>query len=217
MDNNLVVFEYDKANPTALSYATNHFQLAAATGFDTIVLGSSTRGYGARAAIHLWLPPNDTAGANLMILLGYVLASHPDWHGAELAVFDVVPAAERESWMLELRGLVRSGRLPIAERNVTVIALENGLSRRELICERSKDADFTLVGLRREAMRRQGNEAFSGYEAIGNVGFVIGVSDVDLERDEQPPDAGGVSAAAAAPERSALEVDAESTGEPADS
>jgi hypothetical protein len=43
------------------------------------------------------------------------------------------------------------------------------------------------------------------------------VSDVDLERDEQPPDAGGVSAAAAAPERSALEVDAESTAEPADS
>jgi amino acid transporter len=190
MDNNLVVFEYDKANPTGLVDATNHFQLAAATGFDTVVLGSSTRGYGVNARIHLWLPANDEAGANLMILLGYVIASHPDWYRAELAVFDVVPAADRDARMADLRERVRSGRLPIAEHNIDVIALENGLSRRALICERSRDADFTLIGMRREAVRRLGAEAFDGYDAIGNVGFVIGVRDVELERDEQPPEAG---------------------------
>lgn len=189
IENNLVIFEYDKAEPVALDYALDHFQLAAATGFDTIVLGSSARGYGARMTMHLWLPPGDYGGANLLILIGYVLASHPDWRGSEIRVFDVVPHAEREARRGELRDLVRSGRLPIAESHIDVIALENGLNRRELICERSRDADFTLVGLRRESVRRQGAESFSGYDAIGNVGFVIAVSDVDLERDEQAPEA----------------------------
>ncbi len=184
IENNLVVFEYDKMNPTALSNATNHFQLAAATGFDTVVLGVSPRGFGAQASIHLWLPPGDFAAANLVILLGYVLVSHPDWRRAEFAIFDVVPAADREARMIELRELVRSGRLPISERNVDVIALENGLSRRGLISERSRDADFTLIGMRKEAVRRIGIEGFEGYESIGNVGFVIGVTDVELERDE---------------------------------
>jgi len=188
IENNLVIFEYDKMEPRDLEHATNHFQLAAATGFDTIVLGASPRGYGARAAIHLWLPPGDYGGANLLILIGYVLASHPDWRGAELRVFDVVPEAEREQRTAELHALVRSGRLPIAERNIDVIALGNGLGRRELINERSRDADFTLVGLRREAVRRKGVEAFEGYGEIGNVGFVIAVSDVDLEREETLPE-----------------------------
>jgi amino acid transporter len=189
MQNNLVVFEYDKANPTALEFAIDQLQLAAATGFDTIVLGVSARGFGARAAIHLWLPPGDYSGANLVIMIAYVLASHPDWRRAKLVVFDVVPANDRDARMADLRELVRAGRIPISEKNVEVIALGNGLGRKELINERSRDADFTLVGMRREAVRRMGAEAFAGYDGIGNVGFVIGVSDVDLERDDQLPEA----------------------------
>ena len=189
IENNLVVFEYDKADPDSVTHATGHFQLGAVTGFDTIVLGVSARGFGAEAAIHLWLPSGDDSGANLLILIGYVLASHPNWRGADLMVFDIVPEADREARKAELRGLMRSGRLPIAERNVKVVSLRNGQSRRDLICELSLDADFTLVGLRREVVRRLGGESFLGYDTIGNVGFVIAVSDVDLERDDQAPEA----------------------------
>jgi len=188
IENNLVIFEYDKAEPSAVKYAVDHFQLAAATGFDTIVLGVSSRGYGSRAAIHLWLPAGDYSGANLLILIGYVLANHPNWKGAELRVYDVVPAAELETRSTELHELVRSGRLPISARNVEVISLDSGLTRKELICERSRDADFTLVGMRRESVRRRGAEAFLGYDEIGNVGFVIAVSDVDLEREDVIPE-----------------------------
>ncbi len=210
IENNLVVFEFDKSDPTSVKQATDHFQLAAAIGFDTIVLGVSARGFGARAAIHLWLPAGDYGGANLLILIGYVLASHPEWQAADLLVFDIVPTAERSARKAELRDLMRSGRLPIAERNVNVISLEDEQTRKDLICEQSRDADFALIGLRREVVRRTGGDSFLGYDGIGNVGFLIAVSDVDLERDDQPVEV----VVDEEPDGGESEVsDAESTGE----
>jgi amino acid transporter len=185
MENNLVVFEYEKANLEELTPAVEHLQLAAATGFDTVILGLSPRGFGARSAIHLWLPAGDYGSANLMILLAYVLANHPEWSRAELKMFDVVGADERDSREEELRELVRAGRLAISQRNVEVIVPENGIERRQLINEYSRDADLTLVGMQREAVRRIGSDVFDGYDEIGNVAFVIAVSDVEIERDEQ--------------------------------
>jgi hypothetical protein len=149
------------------------------------VLGVSSRGFGARSAIHLWLPPGDFSSANLMILIAYVLANHPDWKRADISIFDVVTEDEREERSASLHELVRSGRLPISERNVEVIVPDNGADRRQLVNERSRDADFTLIGLRREVIRRLGVDAFEGYDEIGNVGFVIGVTDVEMEREDQ--------------------------------
>jgi amino acid transporter/nucleotide-binding universal stress UspA family protein len=185
MENNLVVFEYEKDQPEELAPAVDHLQLAAATGFDVVVLGLSQRGFAARRAIHLWLHSGDYRCANLMILLAYVIANHPDWRSAELKMFDVVSADERERREEELRELVRSGRLPIAQRNVEVIVPENGMDRRQIINEWSRDADLTLIGTLREAARRLGAEAFQGYDALGNVAFVIAVSDVEIEREEE--------------------------------
>lgn len=185
MENNLVVFEYEKAEPSELVPAVEHLQLAAATGFDVVVLGLSPRGFGARSAIHLWLPGGDYGSANLMILLAYVLANHPDWSRAKLKMFDVVSANERDTREEELRELVRSGRLPISQRNVEVIVPDDGADRRQIINQWSRDADLTLIGMRRETVRRVKSDAFDGYDEIGNVAFVIGVSDVEIERDEQ--------------------------------
>jgi hypothetical protein len=188
MENNLVVFEYEKIDPSALDPALEHLQLATATGFDVIILGLSPRGYGNRCEIHLWLPTGEYGTANLMILIAYILAHHPDWKRAEIKVFDIVSAAEHSARTAELHDLVRSGRLPISERNVEVIVPENGTDRATLVGTRSLDADFTLVGLRRGAVRRLGAQAFAGYDEIGNVGFVIGVTDVEIERDDQTPE-----------------------------
>jgi amino acid transporter len=189
MENNLVVFEYEKTEPDELAPAVEHLQLAAATGFDVVVLGLSTRGFGARSAIHLWLLGADYGCANLMILLAYVLANHPEWSRAQLKIFDIVGADERESREEKLRELVRSGRLPIAQRNVEVIVPEPGTDRRQIINTWSRDADLTLIGKRRESVRRQGADAFAGYDDLGNVAFVIGVSDVEIERDEPEEEA----------------------------
>lgn len=209
MENNLVVFEYEKAEPEELAPAVEHLQLAAATGFDVVVLGLSPRGFGARRAIHLWLPSGDYGAANLMILLAYVIANHPDWSRAELKIFDVVSANERDSREEELRELVRSGRLAISQRNVEVIVPENGVERRQIINDWSRDADLTLVGIRREAARRGGAAAFEGYDEIGNVAFVIGVSDVEIERDEQ------VEEPEQAPEEPEAEAEVEAVGDEA--
>jgi amino acid transporter len=185
IENNLVVFEYEKADPNGLTPAVEHLQLAAATGFDVIILGLSPRGFGAQHEIHLWLPPGDYGSANLMILIAYILGNHPDWRHAEVKMFDIVSAEEQDSRREELRGLVRTGRIPISERNVEVIVPQNGSDRSQLVNERSRDADFTLIGLRREAVRRLGAEACAGFDEIGNVGFVIAVTDVEIERDKQ--------------------------------
>ncbi len=184
MENNLVVFEYEKAEPAGLEPALQHLQLATATGFDVVILGLSPRGYAGMREIHLWLPTGDYGAANLMILIAYILAHHPDWKHAQIKMFDIVAAADRDARVEELRELVRTGRLPISERNVEVIVPEDGHDRASLVNRHSRDADFTLVGLRREAVRKLGPETFAGYDDVGNVGFVIGVSDVEIDRDE---------------------------------
>ncbi|HEY5658717.1 MAG TPA: amino acid permease [Myxococcota bacterium] len=200
MENNLVIFEYEKADPSGLDYAVEHLQLATSTGFDVLILGLSQRAFGGRREIHLWLPPGDYGTANLMILLSYILAHHPDWKKAEIKVFDIVSEEDRDARAQELRELVRTGRLPISERNVEVIVPEDGSDRASLVNVRSRDADFTLIGLRREAVRRIGADALSGYDGVGNVGFVIGVTDVEIERDEQTPEAEDDAAGDAASE-----------------
>jgi hypothetical protein len=187
-ENNMVLFEYSKSDPTELGNIVDNYQLVASTGFDVCILGSSDRGFGYRKQIHVWVSTGDYENANLMILLAYILLGHREWKGAVIKIFNILPENELEKGKEALYQLVRSGRLSISAKNVEFISSKEGKSRREILSERSRDANLVIVGFLGEALRRRKEELFTGYEGVGNVLFVNTKKEIEIltETSEKP-------------------------------
>jgi len=201
-ENNMVLLEFNKDNPHAdLSRIVDNYPLIASAGFDVCVLGSSDRVYGYRREIHIWLNPSDYENASLMILMAYIMLGHPEWNKAAIRIFSVLPKNTVSEEEENLRRLIRSGRLPISDRNLETIPQTAEMDRRALIRERSQDADLVIIGFRGEAVKRLKGDVFTGYTGIGNVLFVNTVKEIDLVKDEvedvaepeSEPDANGAA------------------------
>lgn len=171
-DINMMLFEYSKHQADSLQEIMDNYAMVRASGFDTCILASSDRGMDTKAEIHIWIKPSDFNNANLMILLGFVILGHPQWRKAEIKIFAIIYDEESEQQKEELLDLIKTGRLPISAHNVQIIERAEGIDNREIINERSKDADLTILGFRSEAIKQLGEEIFQGYEEIGDVLFV---------------------------------------------
>lgn len=192
-DNNMVLFEFEKGTRDDLDDIVDNYQLVASLGFDVCILGTSSRGFGYCRQIHAWLTPDDDANDSLMVVLAYILLGHPDWRKAVIKVFSIVPESRLEEDRETLHHLIRSGRLPIAAKNVEFIPQVVGTDRRSIIAERSSDADLVIVGFRGEALKRRKAELFAGYEGVGNILFVNARQEIEIDREamEEPPAAAG--------------------------
>ena len=171
-ENNLLIFEFSKRDPAKLEQILDNFKLIKSVDFDVIILGSSERGFGLKKQIHIWITANDYENANLMILLGYIINGHKDWRGSEIKIFSIHPGATIESEKENLIRLIEAGQLPISTQNVSFLASESDKAIRLVICEKSKDADLSIIGFRDEAVKHDGKSIFSGYEQLGNTIFV---------------------------------------------
>ncbi|MBC8342623.1 MAG: amino acid permease, partial [Bacteroidetes bacterium] len=69
-ENNMIMFEYAKDNPVNLDNVVDNFQLLKSVDFDVCILGSSSKSYGYKSELHIWITTRDIRNANLMILLG---------------------------------------------------------------------------------------------------------------------------------------------------
>ncbi|NKI25343.1 amino acid permease [Arenibacter sp. 6A1] len=171
-ENNLLLFEYHKSHPDNLKDIVDNLGLIKSVDFDLIILASSERGFGLKKQIHLWISPYDFDNANLMILLAYILLGHPDWKEATIKIYAIFPedsiTEERERLFL----LIQNGQLPIAPKNIEFIAQKSASSIKNIINEKSKNADLTIVGFIEKGVEHVGSKAFDGYEQIGNVLFV---------------------------------------------
>jgi amino acid transporter len=184
-ENNMILFEFAKDEGGELEDIIENFNLVSAANFDVAILMSDDRSFGYRRQIHVWLVPGDYANANLMILLAYILLGHPDWKGAVIKIFSVCQQDTLEEERESLRWLIRTGRLPITAKNVELILRQGDIRTREIIGERSRDADLVIVGFRSETLRHQKADLFSGYEEVGNVLFVNTRKEIALEREVQ--------------------------------
>lgn len=171
-ENNLLIFEFSKRDPVKLEQILDNFKLIKSIDFDVIILGSSERGYGLKKQIHIWITANDYENANLMILLGYIINGHREWRGSEIKIFSIYPQKTLDIEKEKLIKLIETGQLPISTQNVSFLASESDKDSRLVICEKSKDADLTIVGFRDEAVRHEGESIFSGYDDLGNIIFV---------------------------------------------
>ena len=172
MDNNMILFEFDKANPVKLEQIVENFSLSKTAGYDVCLLGSSSRTVQYKNGIHIWIRHIDQFNANLMILLGYIINGSPSWRKSEIKIFEISLDKDIRDTREKLINLIHAGRLPISENNIEIIRADDQSSTKSLINERSKDAGLTMIGFHSEQMKHSGNDIFRGYENIGDVLFV---------------------------------------------
>lgn len=172
MENNMVIFEYDKENPSDLSDIIDNFNLVNAGNFDVCILAGSRKPKFYKNGIHVWIKSTDTHNANLMILLSYILMAHPDWHKANLKIFEICTADQKEKVMRQMYDLVHEGRLPISMKNIEIIVKQEGQTAEEIINEYSADVPLTIVGFRKELLKYEKEETFSPYPELNDILFV---------------------------------------------
>lgn len=181
MKNNMIVFEYDKENTVDLEHIVDNFSLVKAGDYDICIFGSSIREIKYDGGIHIWLKSTDFENANFMILLAYIIIGHPDWKKSEIKIFEITEKEKMAETKKKLYELVTIGRLPISAENIKVIQQDEDINPKVLINAKSIDAGLTIIGLRGEQIKHQGEELFQGYEGLGDLLFVNSHKQKEIE------------------------------------
>lgn len=172
-ENNLLMFEFSKQHPDDnLENIVDNFNLIKSVDFDIIVLGSSERGFGFKKEIHIWITSKDFNNATLMILLGYIILGHREWEDSFIKIFAVFSEETLDAERLRLYELIEDGQLPIAKQNIEVIPQKADIELKTIVCDKSCDADMTIIGFRSETVNHGGADVFKGFDDIGNIVFV---------------------------------------------
>ncbi|MEZ5018542.1 MAG: amino acid permease [Bacteroidales bacterium] len=172
MENNMVVFEYDKENPENLGEIIENIRLIKAGNFDICLLASASKEMIYRQGIHVWIDFNEPENASLLILLSFIISGHPDWKKSFIKVFCTCKPGQSADTLRELSELITSGRLPITETNIEIIEVMHGNSVKSLINERSGSAALVMTGFRPETLKHNGETMLGGYDQAGTVLFV---------------------------------------------
>ena len=172
MENNMIIFEYDKNNPKNLNQIIENMALALAGEFDVCILGSSSRTIHSGNGIHVWIKDIYSKNSSLMILLSYIILGHHDWSKGFIKLFTICKEGEYAETKRVITDLVMSGRLEITEKNIEVIEKKEGVAVKSLIAHHSRDAGLTFVGFEEEQLKHEGEKFFEGYEQVGDVLFI---------------------------------------------
>jgi amino acid transporter len=171
LENNMMIFEFDKENPVNLKQISENIPLAKAGNLDICILGSSRRNIYFKHGIHVWIRSIDIENSNLMILLSYIILGHPDWRKGKIKIFDICREEEMDKTRQNLIDLIQTGRLPIAPKNVELIKIEENVGYKTIINSKSNEAGLTVIGFMEEQLKYS-RELFTGYDQIGDVLFV---------------------------------------------
>jgi len=172
MENNMVIFEFDRAEATNLKEIVDNFSLVNAGNFDVCIFGSSDRSINYKNGIHVWIRSNDYENSHLMILLSFIIQGHPSWKKSEITIFDVCKKEREEETRKNLEQLVQTGRLPITSKNIQVISEKTDRPTKSLIGENSSHAGLTIIGFHTDLLKHEGAKLFEGYDEVGNILFV---------------------------------------------
>lgn len=181
MENNMVIFEFDKEQPDNASSIAENFNLVTSGNFDVCIVGTSKKQIEYKDGIHVWIRSIDSDNANLMIMLSFIILGHPDWHRANISIFETCKPDKLSETQKRMDELVATGRLPITAKNIEIIPEKNGINIQSLINQRSSDAGLVILGFREEQINHQGEEVFLGYDDLGTVLFVNSHSQKEIE------------------------------------
>lgn len=172
MENNMVIFEYDKEYPGNLKEIIENIRLIKAGNFDICLLATSRKEMVFNNGIHVWINFEEPENASLLILLSFIILGHPSWKKANIRIFEVCKPEDYEETRRKLSELVISGRLPITEKNIEIIRADPGVSTKSLINNRSATAALIMIGFRVEGLKHNGETMLGGYDPTGTILFV---------------------------------------------
>lgn len=170
--NNMILFDYVKEDKPGLENILGNYVILKAKRLDVCILRSSIKGFGSRKEIHLWLTTSDYRNATLIVLLGYILLGHPDWQEAEIKVLSIYNSRSLKHKQERIQEMIRSGRLPIAPQNIELIENLDDKPFKEIINERSRDADLSIIGFTDSDIEDKDSNTFESYDKLGTVLFV---------------------------------------------
>ena len=172
MENNMVIFEYDKQMPSNLEEIIDNFALVNSGDFDICILGSSNREIPYQRGIHIWINSLDTENANLMILLGFIILGHPNWKQGRIKIYNICKSEDYENTKKAMNELVQTGRLPISEKSIRLLIHDEEVPVKTIINQNSGNAGLTMIGIREELVKREKEKLFEGYNELGTILFV---------------------------------------------
>ncbi len=181
MENNMIIFEFDKDHPENLDDIIDNFSLVNSGAFDICILGSSAKAINFKNGIHVWIDTLNTENANLMILLSFIISGHPAWKKSQIQIFDICTPEQAELTKQKMDELVNSGRLPITSNNINIIIQERDISTKTLINQNSSNAGLTIIGMREELVKHSKEKVFEGYEQIGTCLFIHSKNEKKIE------------------------------------
>ena len=172
MENNLVIFEYDKRYPEELERIQENVSLVRAGNFDVGIFAISEHFMRTQGGIHVWIREYDEKNTNFMILLGYIIMSHPDWKKSHIKIFLASIKEDFAETKKELEGRIAAGRLPITLANIEFIMIDEEHSFSDLVETHSSQAGLTIIGFHEEQIKRNLVSFFSDFTAMGDILFV---------------------------------------------
>lgn len=181
MENNTVLFEFGVHDGSSvLEEVVSGLQMSGAISMNRLVLRHGDNFFGSRRSIHVWLTWHDARNANLMILLTYILLGNRDWRGAEVSIFAAYPRSEVHERSEDLHRMITGGRLLISEKNVVVIATDDGIDFDRLVEARSESADLVVLGFTSERVERRGADLFRRFPSLRDTLFVSAEEEIDI-------------------------------------
>lgn len=180
MENNMVIFEYDKENPANLREIIDNIRLIQAGNFDICILASSKKEMIYRNGIHVWIDIQETLNSSLLILLSFIISGHPVWKKTTIKVFDICREGEYEKTKRELANPVTTGRLPITEKNIEIIIEDPAKNSKSIINEKSASAALVMIGFSTEGLKHNGDIILGGYNNVGTILFVNSRNQKDI-------------------------------------
>jgi hypothetical protein len=172
MENNLVIFEYDKRHPDELHSILSNVNLVRAGNFDIGIFAISERFVKPTNGIHVWIRENDENNTNFMILLGYIILSHPDWKKSQIKIFLASVKEDFANMKKDLGARIAAGRLPITLANIEFVMIDEHQTFSEAVTEHSANAGLTIIGFRENLLRHDPVNFFSGFNLMGDILFV---------------------------------------------
>ncbi len=182
VENNTILFEFSvKDTDEVIEEAIEGCTMANAVSMNSLVLRHGEHFFGNRTNVHIWLTWHDYNNANLMILLSYILAGHPDWHHAEIRIFAAFPVADVEKQRERLNEMISSGRLPISKKNLRIIPTDADIDFDRLVASRSASADLVILGFTEQRLHEKRIDLFRRHDSLQDVLFVSAQQSILIE------------------------------------
>jgi len=172
MENNLVIFEYDKRQPDELSQILDNVNLVRAGNFDVGIFAISELFVKHKHGIHVWIREYDTINANFMILLSFIIMSHPDWKKGRIKIFLASTKEDFSQVETSLKERIAAGRLPITLANIEFVMIEENQTFSDVVEKHSSQAALVIIGFHEDFISRKSVHFFNDFKALGDMLFV---------------------------------------------